>query len=75
MTKHEDAQLITVIHTNENDKVKLDTNTSDSMNEFCQYLGRQLAEKFQDHRGSDFLFQRVSLTILRGNAIRISPFP
>ena len=31
-------------------------------------LGRRLAERFQDQRESDFLFQRVSLAILMGNA-------
>ena len=34
-------------------------------------LGRRLAVRFQDQRGSDFLFQRVSLAILRGNAFSI----
>ena len=34
-------------------------------------LGRRLAVRFQDQRESDFLFQRLSLAILRGNAFSI----
>ena len=35
-------------------------------------LGRRLAVRFQDQRESDFLFQRVSLTILIGYAFNVS---
>ena len=35
-------------------------------------LGRRLVVRFQDQRESNFLFQRVSLAILRGNAFSIS---
>ena len=34
--------------------------------QFFKDLGRRLAVRFQDQRESDFLFQRVSLAILRG---------
>ena len=34
--------------------------------QFFINLGRRLAVRFQDQRESDFLFQRVSLAILRG---------
>ena len=37
-----------------------------------KYLGRRLAETCQDQRWSDFLFQRMSLAILRGNVFNIS---
>ena len=40
--------------------------------QFFYDLGRRLAVRFQDQRESDFLFQRVSLAIIRGNAISIS---
>ena len=39
--------------------------------QFFKDLGRRLAVRFQDQRESDFLFQRVSLAILRGNAFSI----
>ena len=39
--------------------------------EFFKDLGRQLAVRFQDQRESDFMFQRVSLAILRRNAFSI----
>ena len=39
--------------------------------QFFEDLGRRLAVRFQDQRESDFLFQRVSLAILRGNAFSI----
>ena len=39
--------------------------------QFFKDLGRRLAVRFQDQRESDFLFPRVSLAILRGNAISI----
>ena len=34
--------------------------------QFFKDLGSRLAVRFQDQRESDFLFQRVSLAILRG---------
>ena len=39
--------------------------------QFFKDLGRRLAMRFQDQRESYFLFQRVSLAILRGNAFSI----
>ena len=39
--------------------------------QFFNDLGRRLAVRFQDQRKSDFMFQRVSLAILRGNAFSI----
>ena len=39
--------------------------------QFFKDLGRRLAVRHQDQRESDFIFQRVSLSILRGNAISI----
>ena len=42
-----------------------------SSTQFLKDLGRRLAVRFQDQREPDFLFQRVSLTILRGNAFSI----
>ena len=39
--------------------------------QFFLDLGRRLAVRFQDQCESDFLFQRVSLAILRGNAFSI----
>ena len=39
--------------------------------QFFKDLGCRLAVRFQDQRESDFLFQRVSLAILRGNAFSI----
>ena len=39
--------------------------------QFFTDLGRRLAVRFQDQRESDFLFQRVSLAILRGNAFSL----
>ena len=36
--------------------------------QFSNDLGRRLAMRFEDQRESDFLFQRVSFAILRGNA-------
>ena len=39
--------------------------------QFFKDLGRRLAVRFQDQRESYFLFQRVSLAILRGNAFSI----
>ena len=38
---------------------------------FFKDLGRRLAVRFKDQRESDFLFQRLSLAILRGNAFSI----
>ena len=42
-----------------------------SMIQFFKDFGRRLAVRFQDQRDSDFLFQRVSLAIIRGNAFGI----
>ena len=42
-----------------------------SLFQFLKDLGRRLAVRFQDQRESDFLFQRMSLAILRGNAFSI----
>ena len=39
--------------------------------QFFKNLSRRLAVRFQDQRESDFLFQRVSLAILMGNALSI----
>ena len=39
--------------------------------QFLLDLGRRLAVRIQDQRESDFLFQRVSFTILRGDAFSI----
>ena len=39
--------------------------------QFFKDVGRRLAVRFQDQRESDFLFQRVSLAILRGIAFSI----
>ena len=39
--------------------------------QFFKDLGRRLAVRFQDQRESDFLLQRVSLAILRGDAFTI----
>ena len=39
--------------------------------QFFKDLGRRLAVRLQDQRESNFLFQRVSLAILRGNAFSI----
>ena len=39
--------------------------------QFSKDLGRRLAVRFQDQRESFFLFQIVSLAILRGNAFSI----
>ena len=36
--------------------------------QFFKDLCRRLAVRFQDQRESDFLFQRASLAVLRGNA-------
>ena len=41
-----------------------------STTQFCKHLGRQLAVRFQDQCESDFLFQRVSLAILRGERLQ-----
>ena len=46
--------------------------TGKSTIQFFYDLGRRLAVQFQDQRESDFLFQRVSLGILRGYAFSIS---
>ena len=39
--------------------------------QFFYDLGRRLAVRFKDQRESDFLLQRLSLAILRGNAFSI----
>ena len=54
----------------------VDVETSDSMRkstiQYFKDLGRRLSVRFQDQRESVSLFQRVTLTILRGYAFSIS---